>query len=98
MRMIVGDRGLGHGKTANGKTTSLDRTLASADLTREQLSHTQPKRKEPSFQHGTEEDRKAMDRVAGRQTLDQIEAEGAAERIAPHQVMTAEAMALPTAP
>lgn len=68
-----------YGKTAGGETTSLDSVLGNAQMTREEFKALSPEsQRAVLYQYGTDEDRKTMDRVAGRKTLDQIEAEAAA--------------------
>jgi hypothetical protein len=90
-----------YGKTAGGDTTSLDAVLGNAKMTKEEFKDLPAEaQRSVLYQHGTDEDRAAMDRVAGRQTLDQIEAEGAAKGIGEASgAQTAEAVGfLPNAP
>lgn len=90
-----------YGLTAGGEQTSLSETLGRAKMTKAEFDAlpTESQRR-VLYQHGTEEDRKAADRVAGRQTLDQIEAEAGAESIGKAAGdLTAEAIGfLPNAP
>jgi len=73
---------LRYGRTGGGQQTSLSNVLNNAQMTSAEFEALPAEaQRAVLYQHGTDEDRKAMDRVAGRQTLDQIEAEGAAERI-----------------
>lgn len=90
-----------YGKTAGGETTSLDSVLGNAQMTREEFEALPAEaQRAVLYQHGTDEDRKTMDRVAGRKSIDQIESEAGAESIGKAAGdLTAEAIGfLPNAP
>ncbi|BAQ84683.1 hypothetical protein [uncultured Mediterranean phage uvMED] len=71
---------LRHGKTANGQDTTLSSTLQQAGYTRSEFDELPPDmQKAVMYQHGTDDDRAAMDRVAGRQTTEQITADARAK-------------------
>lgn len=90
-----------YGLTPGGEQTSMTETLGRANMTQAEFDAlpTESQRR-VLYQHGTDEDRKAADRVAGRQTLEQIEAEAGAESIGKAAGdLTAEAIGfLPNAP
>lgn len=90
-----------YGKTAGGETTSLDTVLGNAKMTREEFKALPAEaQRAVLYQHGTDEDRATMDRVAGRKTIEQIESEGAAQGIGEASgKLTAEAIGfIPNAP
>ena len=90
-----------YGRATDGTQTTLDKTLQNAGYTESEFSELSTETQEAIlYQFGTDEYRAASDRVAGRKTLDQIEAEGAAGRIGTASGdLTAEAIGfLPNAP
>lgn len=68
-----------YGLTPGGEQTSMTETLARAKMTQAEFDAlpTESQRR-VLYQHGTEEDRRAADRVAGRKTLAQLEDEAQA--------------------
>lgn len=92
---------LRYGRTGGGQQTSLTSVLNNAQMTQSEFEALPAEaQRAVLYQHGTDEDRRAMDRVAGRQTLEQIEAEGAAKGIGEASgALTAEAIGfIPNAP
>jgi hypothetical protein len=90
-----------YGKTSGGQNSTLTNTLQKAGYTQAEFDGlpTESKRR-VLYQYGTDEDRKAQDKVAGRQTLEEIENEAAAAgRGTASGEQTAEAIGfLPNAP
>lgn len=90
-----------YGLTPGGEQTSMTETLARAKMTQDEFDALPAEsQRRVLYQYGTEDDRKNADVVAGRKTLDQIEAEAGAESIGKAAGdLTAEAIGfLPNAP
>ena len=71
---------LRYGRTGGGQQTSLTDTLKNAQMTPAEFELLPAEaQRAVLYQHGTDEDRRTMDRVAGRQTTDQITADARAK-------------------